>query len=179
MKTCPYCKSELSWRAVKYTRPNGKKWYQYSNSPLLVRSGAYCQNELVAEPNERWYYKLASWVYLFAFVLLIILGGELSNYLRYGLLLVVILAFVIQVIGANDYQYITLDSQSIRRIKALVEYAGDDLEKPIELSAYSEKYSVPVAELNRMISVGLIDCYSFGGLDFLNDEAPRSKDMSK
>ena len=84
MKTCPYCQSELAWKTVKYRWSDSKKWYQFSNEPYVVSHCGVCDNQLVKEFNQRWYYQLASSLFLLTIVLAIIFSAEMSAERKQG-----------------------------------------------------------------------------------------------
>jgi hypothetical protein len=173
MKSCPYCESELNWKTVKFVRPAGTKWYQYSGEPFLRRTCSYCRNELVQEFNEHWRYKVASLIYLPLLVLGYIFVKNLSLESKVIWVLLLVICGVIATVRAFDYQYITVGSQQEKRIKSLIDNANGYIENPIEFNEYCKKYSITQAELMKKISLGLVEAYAIEGKDFLDDIAPK------
>jgi len=174
MRSCPYCQASLNRKAVKTTRIDGRKWFEYSNEPFFQKVCRHCDNQLVKKMNQRWYYTFAS-LSLFAYPVIALSGEILSNEIKISILLFAILGLFISFKQNNDFEYITLEEQENQKIRVAIEYMGGYFKRPIEFSQYCKKYSLSKNELNKMISLGLIEAYAIGEYDFLNDEAPQKE----
>ena len=170
MKVCPYCNSSLNWKTVKSVRPDGSKWYEYSNQPFLRRTCSFCDNELVQDFAKKWYYILAGIIWMPLLVMAIVIGKELPSSILYLVIIVCVISSAVQHLQFLDYKYITLDEAKEKKVKSLMEYAQGHLENPIDAEKYCLKYQLTRKELNQMISKGYVDAYAINGVDYLNDE---------
>ena len=174
MKACPYCKTALNRKTIKTTRLGNRRWFENSTQPFLQKVCSSCGDEVVKKFNDRWYYVVGR-LSLFAYPLIVMLGQTLSYEVKILLLLFAIFGFVITYKQSNDFKYITIEEQKNDRVKTLIKYANGHFENPIESGEYCKKYSLTKSELNKMISLGLIEAYAIDGCDFLNDEEPKKE----
>jgi len=139
MKSCPYCKLELSRKTVISRRIDGKNWYQLSSEPLS-KYCSFCNNELAIKQVSRWYYAFTSPLYLISILILILLGSELSSMHKLGLSFIWLVGAIFEMKRVNDIEYITLEQKEKDKIQNTIKYANQHFEEPIESGKYCQKY---------------------------------------